>query len=895
MVSCRQPPPRGSGARRRGRARDRRRRTPLPGRRRLRGAPRVGRQLAPWTRSAGCGPPRCSSTSALPGLDGIEVCRALRDVRGLDAGAVRDRARRRGRPGARAGDRGRRLPRPSRSPRASSSPGSAPCCAAPTAARRQACSRSGPLRLDPARRLVTVDERAGRADHDRVQPPGGPAARPWPRARAGPSCCRAPGVRPTTPGAAPSTCTSRSCGPSSATPARSRRCAASVTGCGPDDRRARAQLTARLVLAMTLVAAVATGATGLLARRCCGGATEDAARAPLARQAELLARLPNTELLVPAGATSRGRRAGPRARRGHARRAGARSRAGPVPGQLSDSWRPAPCPAAPRSPAARSWSRRPADARGGAVVLAAVRRLGRRRGRRAAPAHPAGAGPRTAARPGGRRRRRRPAGPAAGPDRGGRPPDGGRGARGRPSRQAGSREVGDVVQALGSLDRALAASEARQRRVPAVGLPRAAHPAHRGSRPGRGAGRRHHRPPRRSRERRADDRGASRGGWRATSPTCSRWPGSRPTTSPLAHDQVDLAALVAEARARVGRACPAGWASTCASRCHGTRSGWSGRCPRASGARRAGRQRRPGLPTRKRRWSWRSGRRHRGADACEVRDSGPGLTDGRPGARVRAGSPARPLRRHSRPAATGSASPWSTAWSPASAARRALASGRGRHRLPGHPADRATICRARGLGSTPRQGGSGSELRSVAGSGRAGLAQHPPRDSEIEFSGPARTIRMPMRGRHPGADPRDPGRGRAPLGGSAQRRHPAGDEAGRGRAHPALRVAATPGGSARSSPRTTTGCTRWPRARAHGDTTAEDAEDVIRALLDAVVDTITRPPSAPADRRGAPHEPGSGRRRRSAAERRRGRRPARPRSASACGSRRLRRCSRAAA
>lgn len=57
-------------------------------------------------------------------------------------------------------------------------------------------------------------------------------------------------------------------------------------------------ITSRLVLAMILVAAVATGATGLLAAPLLHGATEDAARAPLARQAELLAQLPNTEALV---------------------------------------------------------------------------------------------------------------------------------------------------------------------------------------------------------------------------------------------------------------------------------------------------------------------------------------------------------------------------------------------------------------------------------------------------------------------------------------------------------------------------------------------------------------------------------------------------------------------
>lgn len=57
-------------------------------------------------------------------------------------------------------------------------------------------------------------------------------------------------------------------------------------------------LTARLVLAMTLVATVATGATGVLAAPLLRGAVDDAARAPLGRQADLLARLPNVELLV---------------------------------------------------------------------------------------------------------------------------------------------------------------------------------------------------------------------------------------------------------------------------------------------------------------------------------------------------------------------------------------------------------------------------------------------------------------------------------------------------------------------------------------------------------------------------------------------------------------------
>lgn len=57
-------------------------------------------------------------------------------------------------------------------------------------------------------------------------------------------------------------------------------------------------LTSRLVLAMTLVAVVATVATALLSAPLLSGATRDAARAPLIRQVALLAQLPNTEMLV---------------------------------------------------------------------------------------------------------------------------------------------------------------------------------------------------------------------------------------------------------------------------------------------------------------------------------------------------------------------------------------------------------------------------------------------------------------------------------------------------------------------------------------------------------------------------------------------------------------------
>ena len=126
--------------------------------------------------------------------------------------------------------------------------------------------------------------------------------------------------------------------------------------------------------------------------------------------------------------------------------------------------------------------------------------------------------------------------------------------------------------------------------------------------------------------------------------------------------------------------------------------------------------------------------------------------------------------------------------------------------------------------------------------GRATLvSQHPPRDSEIEFSGPARTIRMPMRGAIPvltrairveDAHPSvgllsgatllamkllAAGRVRLSESGDSWRVGPLGPED-----DDRLRALAT--------------------ARAHGETTVDDAEDVIRLLLDAVADAMTRPP-----------------------------------------------------
>jgi superfamily II DNA or RNA helicase len=124
------------------------------------------------------------------------------------------------------------------------------------------------------------------------------------------------------------------------------------------------------------------------------------------------------------------------------------------------------------------------------------------------------------------------------------------------------------------------------------------------------------------------------------------------------------------------------------------------------------------------------------------------------------------------------------------------------------------------------------------------VPNHPPRLSEIEFSGPARTIRMPMRGAIPvltraiRVEDAHPSVGL--LSGAtllAMKLVAAGR----------IRLSET-GDSWRVGPLQPEDDDRLralATARAHGDTTVEDAEDLIRQLLDAVVDTVTRPPHPP--------------------------------------------------
>ncbi len=220
-------------------------------------------------------------------------------------------------------------------------------------------------------------------------------------------------------------------------------------------------LTSRLVLAMALVALVATAATALLTVSLLRGALEDAARAPLGRQADLLARLPNIDLLLQRVE----RRVGVRdlslgavtpdgVRRGAATALSQQETAALLAGHdVSGTGELDGAPVVVEG--------RP-TARGGAIVLTAsvasvdaAQTTLRRRvllalalGLVLAVGAAAVVGSRLA-RPLGRTAEaaRRMAS----------------GERGVALPQAGAREVADVVDALASLDRALATSESRQR------------------------------------------------------------------------------------------------------------------------------------------------------------------------------------------------------------------------------------------------------------------------------------------------------------------------------------------------------------------------------------------------------------------------------------------------
>ncbi len=146
------------------------------------------------------------------------------------------------------------------------------------------------------------------------------------------------------------------------------------------------------------------------------------------------------------------------------------------------------------------------------------------------------------------------------------------------------------------------------------------------------------------------------------------------------------------------------------------------------------------------------------------------------------------------------------------------------------------------------------------------VPNHPPRLSEIEFSGPARTIRMPMRGA-------------IPVLTRAIRVEDAHPSVGllSGATLLAMKLVAAgrirlseAGDSWRVGPLQPDDDDRLhalATARAHGEATVADTEALIRQLLDAVVDTVTRPPSGTTasgrgleslDRRGAVDTRGEG-------------------------------------
>ncbi len=215
--------------------------------------------------------------------------------RRLDPGALRHRPRRRGR--ARAGARARvpTTTSPNRSRRASWSRASRPSCAAAAHRPGRGCVRDGARRPRPGSRTLTVGGEDAPPDDHRVQPARGADGRRRARCSTAPSSCRAPGARPTTARAAPSTSTSPSCARSSASNARSRPCAASATARGVrhEDRRPRPR-GSRSPWPPSPSCRPCSPACS--SPRCCPGAREEAVRAPLARQVDLLARLPRLSL-----------------------------------------------------------------------------------------------------------------------------------------------------------------------------------------------------------------------------------------------------------------------------------------------------------------------------------------------------------------------------------------------------------------------------------------------------------------------------------------------------------------------------------------------------------------------------------------------------------------------
>ena len=120
----------------------------------------------------------------MPGIDGLEVCRALRAAGDRDAGADADRARRRSTTASPASTRAPTTTSSSRSRSRSCSRACARCCAARSARDGRAAALRRPARSTPARTRSRRGDRADRAHPHRVPPARAVPAQPAPGADA---------------------------------------------------------------------------------------------------------------------------------------------------------------------------------------------------------------------------------------------------------------------------------------------------------------------------------------------------------------------------------------------------------------------------------------------------------------------------------------------------------------------------------------------------------------------------------------------------------------------------------------------------------------------------------------------------------------------------------------
>ena len=352
---------------------------------------------------------------------------------------------------------------------------------------------------------------------------------------------RGVGVHGRRPAPAPWTCTSLRCAPSSARPARSARCAASATRrrrdeharrarrsrpADPSTARPRGSLARRVTVSCLLVALVAVGVAALVALRLVSITGRQVTAEVLAQQADVHRRAAGRPATGPVRAAigTRGVVAVLRARA---------SRSPSWAGGAARARRPDHRRRAAQAGADRALRGTPVSAvvevdgsdlpgGGPAGALRGVRAgpRGRRRAagpRGGAPQHRVRGAGRGGDGAAGRRRRRHPAGPAAAAHRG-RGAPAARRAAGRPGAAAGTERGrrggrrGERAGRRAGPQRGAAAG------FPAVGVARAAHPAHRDPRLRGVVGRRRGRRDRRGR-RPAGSSWPRRSGWTGWSAT----------------------------------------------------------------------------------------------------------------------------------------------------------------------------------------------------------------------------------------------------------------------------------------------------------------------------------------------------------------------------------------